>query len=109
MFRRIFSLIVMVFTLLVGIGFAAPQTLTGIVTDTMCGKKHMVPGKTDADCTRDCMKSKGEWTYGLVVGEKVYRLTGDAKQFDSLAGKRVAVTGDVSGNTLNVKSISPAK
>ena len=86
-----------------------PQTFTGTVTDTMCGKKHMIQGKTDAECTRECMKSKGDWTYGLIVGEKVYSLAGDAKQLDAAAGKRVKVTGEVNGNKIAVKSITPVQ
>jgi hypothetical protein len=95
-------------TVLVSSAAAAPQTFTGVVTDTMCGKKHMMPGKSDAECTRECMKSKGSWTYGLVVGDKVYSLDGDNKQFDALAGKRVKVTGEASGTKLKVASIAPA-
>jgi hypothetical protein len=87
---------------------AAAKTLTGTVTDTMCGKKHMVAGKSDADCTRECMKSTGNWTYGLVVGDKVYGLSGDDQKFDSLAGKKVTVTGQQSGTVIAVQSIVPA-
>lgn len=86
--------------------FAASQTLTGTVTDTMCGQKHMIAGKSAADCTRECMKSKGGWTYGLVVGEKVYGLSGDYKQFDSFAGKRVRVTGEITADRIAVQSIT---
>lgn len=89
--------------------FAAPQTLTGVVTDTMCGKKHMIPGKSEADCTRECMESKGNRTYGLVAGAKIYRLTGDSKQFDALAGQRVKVRGDVTESTLRVQSIAAVR
>lgn len=89
--------------------FASQQAITGTVTDTMCGKKHMVAGKSDAECTRECMKSKGEWTYGLVVGDKVYSLAGNNQQFDSLAGTRVTVTGELSGKSLTVQRIVPAK
>src|SRR5580704_1386220 len=77
--------------------FAASQTFTGTVTDTMCGKKHMSPGKSDADCTRDCIRSKGDWIYGLVVGDNVYGLTGDNTKFAAFAGQRVMVVGEVSG------------
>ena len=87
---------------------ATPQTLTGTVTDTMCGKKHMIPGKSDADCVRECMKSKGSWTYGLLVGDKVYSLSGDSKKFDSLAGQKVKVTGEVSGAKIAVTAIEPS-
>ena len=89
--------------------FAASQTFTGTVTDTMCGKKHMSPGKSDADCTRECMKSKGDWTYGLVVGNNVYGLAGDNKQFATLAGQRVTVAGAVTGTTIAVQTITAAR
>jgi hypothetical protein len=75
----------------------------------MCGKKHMMPGKTDADCVRECMKHKGNWSYALLVGDKVYSLTGDNKQFDSLAGQQVKVTGDVTGNKIAVQTIAATK
>ncbi len=88
---------------------AASETFTGTVTDTMCGKKHMSPGKSDGDCTRECMKSKGEWTYGLVVGDKVFSLAGNNQEFDSLAGRRVTITGELIGKSLVVQRIVPAK
>ena len=109
MLRRIILLVLITLTLASGFAFAAPQTLTGTITDTMCGKKHMIAGMSDADCTRECMKSKSGWTYALVVGDKVYSLAGDAKQFDANAGKRVKVTGEVRGNKISVKSISPVQ
>lgn len=103
-------LILILFAFLSLVAFAAaPQTFTGTVTDTMCGKKHMIQGKTDAECTRECMKSKGDWTYGLIVGDKVYSLAGDAKQLDATAGQRVKVTGEVNGNKIAVKSITPVQ
>jgi hypothetical protein len=86
---------------------AAPQTLTGIVTDSMCGKKHtMMPGKPDSECIRACVKAGSK--YALLVGEKVYVLNGDAKQIDQFAGKRVNVTGNVSGTTITLASITQA-
>ncbi len=88
---------------------ATPTTLTGTVTDTMCGKKHMIAGKSDVECTRECMKSKGNWTYGLVVGDKVYGLSGEAKKLDVFAGQQVKVTGELTGATIAVQTISPAK
>ena len=109
MIRRTRAILIAGVLLLLSLGaLAAPQTLTGTVTDTMCGKKHMTAGKSDAECTRECMKSKGDWTYGLVVGDKVYSLSGDAKQFDALAGQRVKVTGEVSGNKITVRAITAA-
>ena len=69
----------------------------------------MIPGKTDAECTRECMKSKDDWTYSLVVGDRVYSLAGDTKQFDFVAGKRVTVTGEVTGTKIAVRTIAATK
>ena len=101
--------ILIIFAFLTLSSFAATQTFTGTITDTMCGKKHMSPGKSDADCTRGCMKVKGDWTYGLVVGSSVYHLTGDNRQFAGVAGQRVTVEGEVTGETIAVRTIATTK
>ncbi len=85
----------------------AAQTLTGVVTDDMCGKKHMVPGKSDAECIRMCIKAGSK--YALQAGDKLYTLSGDEKQFEGFAGKKVTISGDINGKTLAVKSIAAAK
>jgi hypothetical protein len=95
----------MLLALVASFAVAAPQTLTGVVTDDMCGKKHtMMPGKPDSECVRACVKAGSK--YALLVGDKVYVLKGDAKQLDSLAGKRVKVAGEVSGTTITFASIT---
>jgi hypothetical protein len=86
---------------------AATQTLTGVVTDDMCGKKHtMMPGKPDSECIRACVK--GGSKYALLVGDKIYILNGDAKQLDHFAGKKVKVAGDVNGTKITLASITEA-
>lgn len=82
----------------------ADQTLTGTVTDAMCGKKHMMQGA--AKCTRECVKSGSD--YALVVGDKVYTLKGDKAAIDKFAGANVVVKGKTSGNTVTVESIKAA-
>jgi hypothetical protein len=108
MLTRTSAVVLIIFAFLTLYGLAATQTLTGTITDTMCGKKHMSPGKSDADCTRECMKSKGNWTYGLVVANNVYGLTGDNKQFATFAGQRVTVAGKMTGATIAVQTITAA-
>ena len=82
------------------------ETLTGEVSDAMCGAKHEMPGKA-ADCTKGCVKHGSK--YALVVGDKVYTLeTSDTAALDklnSLAGAKAKVTGDVDGTTVAVKSV----
>ena len=47
------------------------ETITGEVSDAMCGAKHMMEGSA-AECTRACV-CKGS-KYALVSGDKVYTL-----------------------------------
>jgi len=86
---------------------AAPQKLTGTVSDAMCGATHMMKGKSDVECTRACVKEGSK--YALVVDKKVYTLEGHAADLDKLAGQKVAVTGTVKGDTVTVQSVAPAK
>lgn len=82
-------------------GFAAEQTLEGTITDTMCGMNHKM---TDAKaCTLACAKNGG---YNLVVGDKVYKLTGMEAELAKYAGDRAKVTGTVDGMNMKVSSVS---
>lgn len=84
--------------------------LTGQVSDTMCGAKHEMAG-SPAKCTRGCVKMGSG--YALVVGGKVYKLAGASKAATKTlwdqAGKNVTISGDLSGDTVTVKSVSAAK
>lgn len=86
--------------------FASPQTIEGVVSESMCGKKHMLPGKTDAQCTKECVKANSKYT--LVVGDKLYTLSGPVNDFEKYAGKKVRVNGDVSKDAILVTTIGEA-
>ena len=85
----------------------ATQTLTGTVSDSMCGKTHMMKGATAAQCTRECVKSGSD--YALVVGDKIYTLKGDKAAIDKFAGANVTVKGKADGSVVTVESISAAR
>jgi hypothetical protein len=85
---------------------AAAKTLSGVVSDNMCGAKHMAKDKS-ADCTRECVKTGSD--YALVVGDKIYPLKGDKAELDKYAGQRATVKGTLDGNNINVQSITGAK
>jgi hypothetical protein len=85
----------------------ATQTLTGTVSDVMCGAHHMMKDATAAQCTRECVKKGSD--FALVSGGKVYTLKGDKTQFDKFAGENVLVKGKVSGTTVSVDSIATSK
>ncbi|HST80095.1 MAG TPA: hypothetical protein VLN58_16535 [Verrucomicrobiae bacterium] len=87
--------------------FAGEQTFTGVVSDSMCGKQHMMKGKSAAECTRECVKSGSD--YALVVGDKVYTLKGDKSAIDKYAGEKATVKGTEKGDTITVSSISASQ
>ena len=70
--------------------YAAASTIDGVVSDTKCGRKHL-PGKTDAKCIQECLKSKA--SYALVVGANIYTLAGKPETFAPFACKHVKVEG----------------
>ena len=86
------------------------QTFKGEVSDSMCGKKHMMEGD-NASCTRACV-GKGS-SYALVVGDKVYTLDAKDKasldELDKLAGKQASVKGTANGDTISVSSVMAGK
>ena len=86
---------------------AMPKTLTGVVSDSMCGAHHMAKDKSPAECTRMCVQQGQK--YALVVGKKVYTLEGHESEVDKLAGTRATVKGTVKGETVAVDSVAPAK
>lgn len=82
----------------------APQTFTGVITDTLCGAKHNMSGHSDADCVKMCVKASGQ--YALFDGENVLKLS-DQKRPAQFAAKHVKVTGiyNRKTNTIKVSSI----
>src|SRR5438270_11682933 len=74
------------------------QKFTGVVSDSMCGAKHMM--KDPVKCTRECVKGGSD--YALVVGDKVYTLKGDKAKIDKFAGESATVQGKLSGETITV-------
>ncbi len=83
----------------------AEKTLTGVVSDSMCGATHMAKDKSPAECTRLCVQQGNK--YALVVGKKVYTLEGHEAELNKLAAQKVTVKGTISGNTITVASVAP--
>ncbi len=78
--------------------YAAASTIDGVVSDTKCDKQHMLPGNTDAQCIKACLKGKA--SYALVVGADVYTLACKPQTISSFACKHVKVEGTLQGLTL---------
>jgi hypothetical protein len=86
---------------------AATETIDGVVSDAMCIKKHMMPGKSDAECIKECVKDGS--TYVLVVGDKSYSLKAKPDTIAPFAGKHVKVQGDLNQNAISVTAIHETK
>src|SRR5216683_1414397 len=82
-------------------GGAAPETFTGVITDTMCGAKHgMLKGQPDDQCIKTCVK--GPYGYALFDGKNVLKLS-DQKNSAKFAAQRVKVTGVYNASTKTIK------
>ena len=92
--------------------WAAPQTLTGHISDSMCGKSHAGMGdmgKNPKECTVGCVKTGAKYVF--VSGDKIYEIKN--QNFAALpanADGPVQITGDVDkdAKTITVTKIAPA-
>lgn len=100
---------------LASLASAAPMTMTGMISDSMCGASHakmMEMHKdakmTDRDCTLACVKSGGKYVF--VSEGKVYQIANqDLAALQKEAGESVQLTGNVNGDTITVSKIAMAK
>lgn len=82
----------------------ASTTLTGIITDSMCGVSHsMMKGHADDDCVRMCVKGSAE--YALYDGKNIWKLS-DQKTPARFMAKHVKVTGTVDEKAMRIKVAS---
>ncbi|HVO98879.1 MAG TPA: hypothetical protein VMT15_12465 [Bryobacteraceae bacterium] len=84
-------------------GLAAADTFTGVITDTMCGAKHMMKDQSDEKCVRMCVKGSSQ--YALFDGQNVYKLS-DQKSPAKFAAQKVKVTGTLDTKTKTIKVTS---
>jgi len=92
--------------------WAASQTLTGQISDSMCGKSHAgmgEMGKNPKDCTLGCLKAGGKYVF--LSGDKIYDIKNqNLAALAANAGANVQRTGDVDkhGKTITGTKIAPA-
>ncbi len=81
------------------------RILSGILSDSVCGKGHTIDGRGDRECTRLCAKLGAN--YALVVDRSLLILKGHEAELDEFAGQSVIVAGAVSHNTVKVEWVAP--
>ena len=89
---------------------AASMTMTGMISDSMCGASHAKmtaghAGMTDKACTLACVKAGAKYIFVSEDG-KVYQIA-NQNQADLAkeAGDKVSLTGDVNGTTITVSKV----
>jgi hypothetical protein len=97
--------------------FAADQTWTGQISDSMCGANHsqmiatknkelrVSSGAPERDCTLACVKDSGKYVF--IRPGKVYKLAN--QNFAGIAmhaGETVRLTGDLQGDVITVSKIA---
>lgn len=93
---------------------AANTTMTGKISDNMCGASHAKmlaqhPGWTDADCAKACVKGGGKYVF-VDSGGKVYEISNqNASGLSKYAGENAKVTADFTSNPITVSKIAAAK
>ena len=87
---------------------AGTKTFVGNISDSMCGLTHMMPGKSDKECTQECVKAGSKYVLADLAAKKVYQLSDQTKP-EEFAGQKVKVTGTLKGDTIDVTAIEPAK
>jgi opacity protein-like surface antigen len=94
---------------------AAEKTWTGTIGDAKCGAKHMKAEHGsqqdgDHDCVTKCVA--GGQKYVFVAGGKTYQIANqDFAALKDHAGHKVALTGEMKGDSITVSKIDmpPAK
>jgi hypothetical protein len=91
--------------------FAASRTLTGTISDSLCGISHKAMAArhggnaTDAECSTACVKAGGKYVF--VSEGHVYTIANqNQKDLAANAGKTVQVTGDLQGTTIMVAKMA---
>ena len=99
--------ILLFFTACLCLAPAQTKTFTGVITDAMCGMDHKMMNVTpDSKCVTECIKMGSK--YVLADGKTIYKLS-DQSAPAKFAAKKVAVTGNLKGDTITVKSIEAAR
>jgi hypothetical protein len=95
--------------------YAADQTVTGVITDSMCKSDHAMMQKgaskmSDHDCAVACVKMMGQ-KYVLASGDKIYEIANQTfAGLEKIAGGTVKATGQVSadGKSITLTKLIPA-
>ena len=82
---------------------AMAATMTGVISDSMCGAKHA--DKLNAACVKKCVEGGAAAVF--VSNGKVYKIADASKdKVSDHLGQKVKVQGSVEGDTVTIESVS---
>jgi ADP-glucose pyrophosphorylase len=85
--------------------FAAPETIKGTITDSMCSAKHVAGTKDDVACINKCM-AMGDKAVLVTAAGKVYKID-NQDAVKAHLGHKVTVTGNVvSEGTIHIDKVA---
>jgi hypothetical protein len=84
---------------------AFAETMTGVVSDSMCGAKHSTASAAATKCVKQCEANGAKLV--VVSNGKVYT-TDDQAKLKGFEGKEVKIDGTVSGDSINITSVASA-
>ena len=112
--KRILGLGMAALFLTAGLALAEEKTLTGKISDSMCGASHKSAmehaGKkmSDHDCVLACVEKGAKFVF--VSGGKTYNIENqDMPELKEHAGHTVKLTGDLTGDTVKATKIEMTK
>lgn len=91
-------------------GWAAEQTWTGKISDSICGASHKATiehsGKkmTDAECTKACVKEGAKYVF-VHKGKVIPIANQDFSGLEEHAGQTVHLTGEMTAGSITVSKI----
>lgn len=91
--------------------FAAPQTWTGQISDSMCGATHMEGEHnvkvSEKQCTQMCVRKGAKYVF-VNEGKVLTLANQDFKGLAQHAGETVKLTGELKGDAITVSKIEKA-
>ena len=86
---------------------AADKTWTGTISDSKCAAKHAKATDADHECVTKC--AAGGAKYVFMAGGKTYDISNqDFAALKDHGGHKVALTGEMKGNSITVSKIEMA-
>src|SRR5262245_24124961 len=91
---------------------AAEKTMNGTISDAKCAgthkkAEHGSQSDSDHECSNACVKNGGKYVF--VSGGKTYAIANqDNADLAAHAGHKVALTGDLKGDSITVSKVAMA-